>query len=129
MDNKESDLQKDWDSIETIASDIWPKAWSQLNPLEIKALEEIIESRQSLDTEIMEVPGGMGCDFSVDMENVYYLLAILWYLKDLVGLTNEDIKREIGSFIDTYDKRMQEIYRDIIEPRLDYLASLLKKKR
>lgn len=25
MDNKEFNLRKDWDSIETVASDIWPK--------------------------------------------------------------------------------------------------------
>lgn len=40
MDNKEFNLRKDWDSIETVASDIWPEEWSQLNPLEIKALED-----------------------------------------------------------------------------------------
>ena len=47
MDNKEFNLRKDWDSIETVASDIWPEEWSQLNPLEIKALEEIIEKKKS----------------------------------------------------------------------------------
>ena len=46
MDNKEFNLRKDWDSIETVASDIWPEEWSQLNPLEIKALEEIIEKKE-----------------------------------------------------------------------------------
>ena len=60
MDNKEFNLRKDWDSIETVASDIWPEEWSQLNPLEIKALEEIIEKKKSLNTEIVDVPGGMG---------------------------------------------------------------------
>mgnify|MGYP001126859906 FL=1 len=49
MDNKEFNLRKDWDSIETVASDIWPEEWSQLNPLEIKALEEIIEKKKSLN--------------------------------------------------------------------------------
>lgn len=57
MDNKEFNLRKDWDSIETVASDIWPEEWSQLNPLEIKALEEIIEKKKSLNTEIVDVPG------------------------------------------------------------------------
>ncbi len=128
MDNQEFDLQKDWDSIETIASDIWPEAWFQLNPLEIKALEEIIEKKKSLNAEIVDVPGGMGCDFSVDLNNVYYLLAILWYLKDLTGITNEDIRRKMRSFIETRDNRMREIYKEIIEPQFDKLISLLKKK-
>ena len=104
MDNKEFNLRKDWDSIETVASDIWPEEWSQLNPLEIKALEEIIEKKKSLNTEIVDVPGGMGCDFSVDLENIYYLLAILWYLKNLTGITNEDIRRKMESFIKASDK-------------------------
>lgn len=129
MDNKEFDLRKDWDSIETVASDIWSEEWSQLNPLEIKALEEIIEKKKSLDTEIVDVPGGMGCDFSVDLNNVYFLLAILWYLKDLTGITNEDIRQKMKSFIETCDKRMQEVYKEVIEPQFDNLISQLKKKR
>ncbi|MFT0316136.1 hypothetical protein ACMSFX_17240 [Bacteroides thetaiotaomicron] len=128
MDNKKFDLRKDWDSIETVANDIWPEEWSQLNPLEIKALEEIIEKKKSLNTEIVNVPGGMGCDFSVDLNNVYCLLAILWYLKDLTGITNEDIRRKMKSFIETCDKRMQEVYKEVIEPQFDNLISLLKKK-
>lgn len=129
MDNKEFDLRKDWDSIETVASDIWSEEWSQLNPLEIKALEEIIEKKKSLNTEIVDVPGGMGCDFSVDLNNVYFLLAILWYLKDLTGITNEDIRQNMKSFIETCDKRMQEVYKEVIEPQFDNLISQLKKKR
>ncbi len=129
MDNKEFDLRKDWDSIETVASDIWSEEWSQLNPLEIKALEEIIEKKKSLNTEIVDVPGGMGCDFSVDLNNVYFLLAILWYLKDLTGITNEDIRQKMKSFIETCDKRMQEVYKEVIEPQFDNLISQLKKKR
>ena len=129
MDNKEFDLRKDWDSIETVASDIWSEEWFQLNPLEIKALEEIIEKKKSLNTEIVDVPGGMGCDFSVDLNNVYFLLAILWYLKDLTGITNEDIRQKMKSFIETCDKRMQEVYKEVIEPQFDNLISQLKKKR
>mgnify|MGYP003486670887 FL=1 len=128
MDNKEFNLRKDWDSIETVASDIWPEEWSQLNPLEIKALEEIIEKKKSLNTEIVDVPGGMSCDFSVDLENVYYQLAILWYLKNLTGITNEDIRRKMESFIKASDKRMKLVYKTVIEPQLGNLISILKKK-
>ena len=127
MDNKEFNLRKDWDSIETVASDIWPEEWSQLNPLEIKALEEIIEKKKSLNTEIVDVPGGMSCDFSVDLENVYYQLAILWYLKNLTGITNEDIRRKMESFIKASDKRIKMVYKTVIEPQLDNLISILKK--
>lgn len=129
MDNKEYGLRKDWDLIEAVANDIWPEEWAQLNLLEINALEEIIENKKPLNTEIVDVPGGMGCDFSVDLNNVYYLLAILWYLKDLTGITNEDIRRKMKLFIETCDKRMQEIYKEVIEPQFDNLMTLLKKKR
>lgn len=129
MDNKKFDLRKDWDSIESIANNIWSEEWEQLNPLEIKVLEEIIEKNKPLNMEIVDVPGGMSCEFSVDLENVYYLLAILWYLKDLTGITNEDIKRKMKSFIETCDKGMQHVYKKVIEPQLDTLISLLKKKQ
>ena len=36
MDNKEFNLRKDWDSIETVASDIWPEEWSQLKSIRDK---------------------------------------------------------------------------------------------
>lgn len=129
MDNEKIDLRKDWALIETVVSDIWPEEWSQFNPLEIKALEEIIENKKSLNAEIAEVSGGMGCDFSVDLENVYYLFAILWYLQNLSGMTNEDIRRKVKSFIETCDKGMQDVYKEVIEPKLDYLISLMKRKR
>ncbi|WP_229033924.1 hypothetical protein [Parabacteroides distasonis] len=53
MDNKEFNLRKDWDSIETVASDIWPEEWSQLNPLEIKALEPML-SRNIIKLQITD---------------------------------------------------------------------------
>ena len=77
MDNKKFDLRKDWDSIETVANDIWPEEWSQLNPLARKALEEILETKTPFNTAIVHVPGGMGCDFTVVLNNVFCLLAIL----------------------------------------------------
>lgn len=129
MDDEKNDLRKNWSLIEAVVSDIWPEEWSQSNPLEIKALEEIIENKKSFSTEIAEVSGGMGCDFSVDLENVYYLLAILWYLQELSGMTNGDIRRKVQSFIETCDKGMQHVYKEVIEPKLDYLISLMKKRR
>lgn len=129
MESAEHDIRKDWTLIEHAAGEIWPEGWNQLNPLEIKALEEIIENGKSLNTEIAEVPGGMGCDFSADLQNIYYLLAILWYLQNLSGVKTEDIRRKTKSFIETCDQEMQDIYKRIIEPRIDYLISLLKKKR
>ena len=75
----------------------------------------------------MDVPGGMSCDFSVDLENVYYQLAILWYLKNLTGITNEDIRRKMESFIKASDKRIKLVYKTVIEPQLDNLISILKK--
>lgn len=129
MDNERSNLREAWISIERVTCAIWPEEWTQFNPLEIKALEEIIENSKSLDEEFAEVHGGMECDFSVDLEKTYYILAILWYLKDLTGVTNEEIRRTMKSFITTCDKGMRCVYKETIEPQLDKIISLLKKKR
>lgn len=129
MDIERFNLHEDWNSIESAICSIWPKEWIQLNPLEIKALEEIIEGGFSLDEEFTEVPGGMACDFSVDMEKIYYILAAFWYLKDLTEMTNEDIKRNVKSFIETCNNEMKYVYKEIIEPNLDKIIFLLRGKR
>lgn len=63
MDHEKNNIRKNWALIETTISANWPEEWLQANPLEIKALEEIIDNHKSLNEEITEVPGGMGCDF------------------------------------------------------------------
>lgn len=128
MDRRKNYIQEDWTLIEDIACVLWKEEWSQLNPLEINAIEEIIENQKSLDAEILDVSGGMGCDFSVDLEKAYYLLAILWYIKDLLGLTDEEIRLGIKKFIESCNAEMQFIYKEYVEPQLNFLISLMKKK-
>lgn len=128
MDHEKNNIRKNWALIETTISANWPEEWLQANPLEIKALEEIIDNHKSLNEEITEVPGGMGCDFFVDLEDIFYLLAILSYLQGLLGLKDEDIRQKVRSFIETCNKEMQDVYKNQIEPKLNELISLMKKK-
>lgn len=48
--------------------------------------------------------------------------------ENLTGITNEDIRRKMESFIKASDKRMKLVYKTVIEPQLDNLISILKKK-
>lgn len=127
MDKGKNNIQQNWTLIEDIASILWRDEWAQLNPLEINAIEEIIEKQKSLDAEMTAVSGGMGCDFSVDLEKAYYLLAILWYIKDLLGLTDEEIRLSLRKFVGSCNAEMQFVYKEFIEPQLNFLISLMKK--
>lgn len=128
MEKKGFGLQNDWDSIEYVAHEIWPESWPQLNPLEIQAIEEIIENNKTLNSEVLELSGGFGCDFSVNLEQAYYLLSILWLIKELTGYTNDEIKQRVNKFVRKCDQGIQEVFKDVIEPQLDRLINSLRKK-
>ena len=128
MGKKEFGLRHDWDSIESVALEIWPDSWPQLNPLEIHAIEEIIENKKTLNSEMYVLSGGFGCEFSVGLEHAYYLLSILWLIKELTGLTNDEIKSKLYAFASTCDKEIFEVFKEVIEPQLDRLINSLRKK-
>lgn len=59
-------------------------------------MKKSIEKKKSLNTEIVDVPGGMGCDFSVDLENVYYPACHSMVSEKSDGNNKEDINDEKG---------------------------------
>lgn len=129
MENPKFNIQKDWSSIEVTISEVWPEKWSQANPLEIKSIEEMVENREPIDTKLATFSGGMCCDFSVSLENLYYLFAIMSFLRDFLGLENEEIKQKLKTAIEACSQEMQVFYKDVILPKLDYLIFLMKKKK
>lgn len=129
MDSPKFNIQKDWTPIEVTISEVWPEKWSQANPLEIKSIEEMIENRESLDTKLATFSGGMCCDFSASLENLYYLFAIMSFLQDFLGLESEEIKRKLKIAIGACSQKMQVFYKEVILPKLDYLIFLMKEKK
>lgn len=128
MEKKEFDLRNDWDSIESLVDEIWHDSWQQLNPLEIQAIEEIIENNEKLDSEMISLPGGFGCDISEILEQAYYLLSVLSIIKEFIGLSNDEIKQSINDIIKNWDNEMRDVYKEIIEPQLNMIIERLRKK-
>lgn len=128
MGKKEIDLRNDWDSIESLVDEIWHDSWQQLNPLEIQAIEEIIENNEKLDSEMISLPGGFGCDISVILEQAYYLLSVLSIIKEFIGLSNDEIKQSINPFIIKCGNGMRDVFKEIIEPQLNLIIDRLRKK-
>lgn len=136
MEEKKKHISENWVYIDEIISQIWKEDWEQLTPPEESILKDAIEKKEIQEFKIVTLPAGMFCVFSASLENMYYIMSIVFMVIQSLelfrrrikrSLTEKEIEKMIEDAIELHNKEEQKVINQLLPDKRDELIREVKK--
>jgi hypothetical protein len=137
MEKEKKYIPENWICVDEIISQVWRESWEQLTPPEKDILKNYIEKEEFQEFKIITLPAGMFCLSSASLENMYYIMSIvfmviqslkIYHLKSQHQLTENEIDRMIKNAIEKHSKEEQKRINKLISIKYKELIKALKTK-